>query len=170
MEEVNKLSNSEATSEATQPSGIMYWLLAILQVVNTSGKLAPQKAFQKLSQELVDSYGPLRVWEGIKQLSLTFGLADVLTVEALFQSHPDLPSILRNEERAKKALSKWFEDNSEKVYKAHQLFCGLGKLVPQGTTSKFVEGGVTSEQQKILGEAFLILGKEGNDEEGRTLR
>ena len=164
------MSNSRVTVESTQPSGIMHWLIAMLQVVNAGGKLAPEKAITKALLELINTYGAERVWEGIKHVPETFGMVDALAGEALFQSHPDLPSILRNEERAKKALSQWFEDNSEKVHQAHQLLCGLGKLVPHGTTSKFAEGGVTPEQQRILGETFLILGKERNDEEGSTLR
>ena len=169
MEEVNKLSNSEATAESIQPSGIMHWLLAILQVVNTGGKLAPEKATLKALHDLINNYGTERVWEGIKHFSKTFGMADTLAVEVLFQSHPDLPSLLSNEEGAKKALSQWFEDNSARVDQARQLFYRLGKLVPYGTTSKFTEGEVTPEHQKILGEVFQILRKERNDEEGRTL-
>ena len=149
---------------------IVSWLLAIAEVVNTGSRLAPQKAFQKQLQELIDIYGSERVWEGIKQLSLTFGLADALTVEALFQSHPDLPSLLRNKEEAKRALSQWFERNSARVGQARQLFYGLGKLVPHSTTSKFAVGEVTPEHKEILGEVFQILGKESNDEEGCPLR
>ena len=163
-------SQDTADPSEKKCSDIMTWLLAILEVVNSDGKLAPQKAIQKLLEEWVDNYGPETCWRGIKHFSKNFRMADDLSVEALFQSHPDLPSILQNEERAKKAFSQWLEDNSEKVYQAHQLLCGLGKLVPRGTISKFAEGGVTPEQQEILGETFLILGKERNDEEGSSLR
>lgn len=41
------------TSERECPD-IMPWFLAIAEVVNAGGKLAPQKAVQKLLQELVD--------------------------------------------------------------------------------------------------------------------
>ncbi|HUV56379.1 MAG TPA: hypothetical protein VMV84_04020, partial [Dehalococcoidales bacterium] len=61
------------------------------------------------------------------------------------------------------------EKNSAIVSQARQLFCGLGKLMPPSTTSRFAEGGVTFEHQKILGEVFQILGKECDDE-GCTLR
>ena len=144
---------------------IMIWLLAIAEVVNSGGRLAPEKATQKLLKEWLDTYGPETCWRGIKHFSKTFGMADALAVEALFQSHPDLPSLLRNEEGAKKALSQWFEDNSEKVHQAHQLLCGLGKLVPPSTATKFAEGEVTYEHKEILGKVSQILEKENDDEE-----
>ena len=42
------------TSERECPA-IMPWFLAIAEVVNAGGKLAPQKAVQKLLQELADN-------------------------------------------------------------------------------------------------------------------
>ena len=165
------MSRSQDVTDSTEREcpDIMPWLLAIAEVVNSGGRLAPQKATQKLLKEWVDTYGPETCWRGIKHFSKTFGMADALAVEELFQSHPDFPSLLRNEEETKRALSQWFEKNSAIVSQAHQLFYGLGKLVPPNTTSRFAEGGVTLEHQKILGEVFQILEKE-RDDEGRTLR
>lgn len=165
------MSSSEITtvSPQEQPHDIMHWLLAILEVVNTGGRLAPQKAIQKLLQELVDNYGSERVWEGIKQFSMTFGIADASGVEALFRSQPDLPSVLKTEEAAQTALSQWFEKNSAKVGQAHQLFYGLGKLVPPTTTTKFAKGEATPEQKEILGKVSQILEKGNNDEESDNL-
>ena len=99
---------------------VLSWLLAIVEVVNTGSRLAPQKAFQKQSQELIDVYGSVKVWEGIKNFSETFKIADIRTIETLFESYPDLPNILVNEEETKKALGQWFENNSEKVQQTHQ--------------------------------------------------
>ncbi len=154
------------SQNATDPSGrecpdIMPWLLAIAKVVNTGGRLAPQKAFQKQLQELIDVYGSEKVWEGIKQLSLTFGLADALTIEALFQSHPDLPSLLRSEEEVKRTLNRWFEENSGRVDQARHLFHSLGRLMPITTTSQFTEGAANSEQREVLAKVSDILAKEG---------
>ena len=162
------------SQDATAPSerecsDIMPWLLDIVEVVNSGGRLAPQKATQKLLKEWVDTYGAETCWRGIKHFSQTFGMADTLAVEALFQSHTDLPSLLRNEDEAKRALSQWFEDNSARVGQARQLFYGLGKLVPHSTTNKFAEGEVTSQQRKILGQVFQILGKEPQNESSSTL-
>jgi len=157
-----------ASPDREYPS-IMPWLLAITEVVNSGGRLAPQKVTRKLLKEWVDTYGPETCWQGIKHFSKTFGMADALAVEALFQKHPDLPILLRNEEEAKKALSQWFEKNSTIVSQAHQLSYGLGKLVPPSTTSKFAEGEATPEQREILGRVSQILGKDENNEESSNL-
>jgi len=155
-----------ASPDREYPS-IMSWLLAIAEVLNSGGRLAPQKAIQKQLQELVDTYGSDAIWQMIKQFSMTLGIGDAPYAEAQFRSHPDLPNLLQTEESAKK-ISHWFQEKSAIVSQAHQLLCGLGKLVPPSTTSRFAEGGVTFEHQKLLGEVFQILGKE-RDDEGRTL-
>ncbi|GAI71251.1 unnamed protein product [marine sediment metagenome] len=148
-------NNYPTNPEEKQPH-IVDWLLAILQVVNASGRLAPQKAIQKRQQELVDTYDSDTLWEGVKQASMTFGIGDVPYAETLFRSHPNLPDLLQTEESAKK-VNDWFEGKSAMVSQAHQLFCGLGKLVPSSTTTKFTEGGVTAKQRRILGEVHQIL-------------
>lgn len=164
------MSYSQDTTDPSEKecSDIMTWLLAILEIVNSGGRLAPQKAIQKQLQELVDTYGSNTVWEGIKQSSMTFGIGDAPYAEALFRSHPNLPSLLQTEETAKK-INQWFEQKSAIVRQAHQLFSGLGKLVPPRTTSKFAEGEVTPEQREILGKVSQILGKEDNNEESSNL-
>jgi len=160
------MSHSQDAKDSSEKefSDIMPWLLATAEVLNSGGRLAPEKATQKLLKEWVDMYGSETCWQGIKHFSKTFGMADALGVETLFQSHPDLPSLLRNEEETKRALSQWFEENSARVHQAHQLFYRLGKLVPHSTTDKFAEGEVTSQQRKILGQVFQILGKEPQNE------
>lgn len=152
-----------------QPHNIMYWLLAILDVANAGGKLAPQRATHKLLKELVDAYGAERVWEGIKQFSMTFGISDPVAVEGLFRIYPDLPSLLKAEE-GQGALARWFKKNSPTLHQARQAFHGLAKLVPPSTTSKFTEGEVTLEGRGILRKVAQILGKESNNEESGNLR
>lgn len=159
------MSNSQVTAESTQSSSIMHWLLATLQVVNAGSKLAPEKAITKVLLELISIYGVEGVWERVKQLSLTFRIADASSTEALFHSHPNLPILLGNDEEYKRALSQWFEDNSARVDQMHRLFCGLGKLVPPSTTSKFADGEAAPEHKEILGKVSKILEKENDDEE-----
>lgn len=130
LKEVNKLSNSQATVESVPSSGIMRWLLAILQVVNASGKLAPEKAIMKALQELINTYGAEKVWEGIKQLSLMFGIADASSIEALFNSHPDLPELLKTDHEARKALDGWFEQHSPLVTRFHKISSAMLRLNP----------------------------------------
>lgn len=160
---------STTNSPQEKHRDIMHWLLAILEVVNAGGRLAPQKAIQKQLQELVDTYGSDAVWQGIKQFSMIFSIANASGVEVLFHSHPDLPSLLKTEEAAQRALSRWFEENSAIVRQAHQLFYGLVKLVPPSTTNKFAKGEATPEQREILGKVSQILEKENNDEESDNL-
>ena len=104
-----------------QPSDIIHWLLQILQVVNTGGKLAPEKAISKLLNKLINTYGHERVWEGVKQLSLTFRVGDALRVEALFHAHPDLPELLKTDHEAHKALNGWFETHPADVTRFHKI-------------------------------------------------
>jgi hypothetical protein len=124
------MCNSQATAESAQPRDIMDWLLAILQVVNEGGKLAPEKAITKGLQELVNTYGAERFWEGVKQLSLMFGVADAPGIEALFQSHPDLPEFLKIDQEAHKALDHWFEQHSEFVTGFHKIASSIFRLTP----------------------------------------
>lgn len=161
------------SQDATDPSerecsDIMPWLLAIAEVVNSGGRLTPQKGTRKMLRDWVDTYGPETCWRGLKHFSKTFGMANAPDVEALFQSHPHLPNLLKTGE-GQRIVSQWFNDNSATVDQARRVFHALGKLVPITITSKFTEGEVTPEHKKILGEVFQILGKERNDEEGRTL-
>jgi len=160
------LSNLQGTTDSSQErqGDIMHWLLAILQVVNAGGRLAPHKAIQKQVQELVDTYGSDRVWEAIKQFSTTFDMADASIVEVLFHRYPELPSVLKSEE-GQTALSQWFEQNLAIVSQTHQLFYGLAKLVPPSTTTRFAQGEVTLEQREVLGKVSQILGKENNNNE-----
>ncbi len=144
------------TNSSQKQPHIVDWLLAILQVVNASGRLAPQKAIQKRLQELVDTYGSDTVWEGLRQLSMTFGIGNVPYAELQFQSHPDLPSLLQTEESAEK-INQWFQEKAPIVSQAHKLFSGLAKLTPPSPATKFAEGGVTAKQRRILGEVYQIL-------------
>jgi len=152
-----------------ESSDIMPWLLAIAEVVNAGGRLAPQKATQKQLQELVDTYGSDRVWGAIKQFSVSFGMADVSGVEVLFHSHPELPRLLKTEEAAQRALSQWFEENSARVEGFRHLFCRLGKLMVPTITNKFAKGEATPEQRELLGKVCQILEKEDNNEENGNL-
>jgi hypothetical protein len=152
-----------------QPCDIMHWLLAVLQIVNAGGRLAPQKAIEKLFRELVDNFGADRVWEGIKQFSMIFGISDPVGVEGLFQSYPNLSSFLKSEE-GQIALDQWFEKNSPTLRQAHQAFHELAKFVPTSTASRFTEGEVTLEGRGILRKVAQILGKESNNEESGNLR
>jgi hypothetical protein len=127
---VNKLSNEQATAGAVEPTGIVDWLLAILQVVNAGGKLAPEKAVTKALHGLINTYGAERVWEGIKQLSLTFRIADVSSAEALFHNHPDLPELLKRDQEARKALNGWFAQHSALVTRFHKISSGMLRLSP----------------------------------------
>lgn len=143
-------------SPRKHPQHILYWLLAIVDVVNAGGRLAPQRATHKLLKESVDACGAERVWEGIKQFSMTFGIGDPVGVEGLFRSWPDLPSLLKAEE-GQRALAQWFEKNSPTLCQAHQAFHGLVKLVPPRTTSKFAEVQASHEQRKIWSGVSQIL-------------
>lgn len=156
-----------ASPDREYPS-IMSWLLAIAEVLNSGGRLAPQKAIQKQLQELVDTYGSDAVWQVIKQFSMTLGIGDAPYAEAQFRSHPDLPNLLQTEESAKK-INHWFQEKSAIVSQAHQLLCGLSKLVPPNTTSKFTKGEFIPEQREVLGQVFQILGKEPQNESSSTL-
>lgn len=147
-------------SPRKHPQHILYWLLAILDVVNASSKLAPHKASQKCLQDLVDTYSSEGVWEVIKRVSMTFGIGDALAVEELFRSHRNLPTLLKTEE-AQTALSQWFERNSPMLGQLHQFFYGLCKLVPPDTTRKFSKSEASPEQRDILLRVSKIL-------EGRT--
>lgn len=138
---------------------IMSWLLAIVEVLNSGGRLAPQKATQKLLEEWVDMYGSETCWQGIKHFSKTFGMADALGVEALFQSCLHLPNLLKTEE-GQRVLRQWFNDNSAKVDQACRLLHVLGKLVPTTMTSEFAQGETSSEQRKIWCRVSQILEKE----------
>ena len=124
------MSDSQAKAESTQPIGIMRWLLAILQVVNAGGKLAPEKAIMKALQELVNTYGAEKVWEGVKHLSLMFGIAGASSTEALFNSHPDLPELLKTDREARKALNDWFEKHSALVRQFHKISLAVLRLSP----------------------------------------
>lgn len=124
------MSNSHATVESAPSNGIMRWLLATLQIVNAGGKLAPEKAITKALQELINTYGAEKVWEGIKQLSLTFGIADASRTEALCNSHPDLPELLKSDREAHKALSDWFEEYSALVTQFHKISSAVLRLSP----------------------------------------
>jgi len=153
------------SQDATDPlerecSDIMPWLLTIAEVVNTGGRLAPEKATQKLLKEWVDMYGSETCWRGIKHFSKTFGMADAPGVEALFQSCLHLPNLLKTEE-GQRVLRQWFNDNSAKVDEARRLFHVLGKLLPITTTSQFAEGAANAEQREVLAKVSDILAKEG---------
>jgi hypothetical protein len=124
------MCNSQATVESAPSNGIMRWLLATLQVVNAGGKLAPEKAIMKALQELINTYGAEIVWEGIKQLSLMFGIADASRTEALCNSHPDLPELLKSDREARKALSGWFEEHSALVTQFHKNSLAVLRLSP----------------------------------------
>jgi hypothetical protein len=113
--------NSQVTLESTQPDGIMQWLIAISKVVNVDSRLTPNKATQKRLQELIETYGPEKVWEGIKQFAIAIGMTNASFVEALFRSYPDLPELLKTEEAAHEALSQWFEQNSALVTRFHKV-------------------------------------------------
>jgi hypothetical protein len=108
----------------------MRWLLAILQVVNAGGKLAPEKATMKAQQELINTYGAEKVWEGIKQLSLMFGIASASSTEALFNGRPDLPELLKTNPEARKALNDWFEEHSALVTQFHKISLAVLRLSP----------------------------------------
>lgn len=164
---MSHLQDTIASPDREYPS-IMSWLLAIAEVLNSGGRLAPQKAIQKQLQELVDTYGSDAVWQVIKQFSMTLGIGDAPYAEAQFRSHPDLPNLLQTEESAKK-INHWFQEKSAIVSQAHQLLCGLSKLVPPNTTSKFAKGEFTPEQREVLGQVFQILGKEPQNESSSTL-
>ena len=124
------MSNSQVMAESTQPSSIMHWLIATLQVVNAGGKLAPEKAITKASLELINIYGAQRVWEEVKQLSLMFRIADISSTEALFHSHPDLPELLKTDHEACKALDEWFEQHSELATQFHKMSSAILRLSP----------------------------------------
>ncbi len=84
------MTNSQVTLESTQPDGIMQWLIAISEVVNADSRLTPNKATQKRLQELIETYGPEKVWEGIKQFAIAIGMTNASFVEALFRIYPEL--------------------------------------------------------------------------------
>ena len=115
------MTNSQVMLESTQPDGIMQWIIAISEVVNADSRLTPNKATQKRLQELIETYGQEKVWDGIKQYSMALGMANASFVEALFRSYPDLPDSLKTEEAAHEALNQWFEQNSAVVTRFHQV-------------------------------------------------
>lgn len=124
------MSNSQATVEPVLSNGIMRWLLAILHVVNAGGKLAPEKAIMKALKELINTYGAEKVWEGIKQLSLMFGIAGASSTEALFNSRPDLPEFLKTDREARKALNDWFEEHSALLTQFRKISLAVLRLSP----------------------------------------
>jgi hypothetical protein len=108
----------------------MHWFLAMLKVVNAGGKLAPEKAITKALQELINTYGDERVWGKIKQLSLMFNIASASSAEALFNSHPDLPELLKTDYEARKSLNDWFEQHSALVTQFHKISLAMLRLSP----------------------------------------
>ena len=115
------MPNSQALIESTQAGGIMHWLLAISNIVNADSKLAPNKAIQRRLQELIETYGADKVWEAVKQYSIAIGMSNAPFVEALFQSCPDLPELIKTVEATLEALNQWFEQNAAVVTRFHKV-------------------------------------------------
>ena len=115
------MSESKTTLESTQSSGIMQWLIAISKIVNADNRLVSNKAVQKRLQEFIEIYGAESVWGASKQLSTVFGMPNAQFVEALFQSYPNLPEILKQEEVTRETLNQWFEQNSAFVTRFHKV-------------------------------------------------
>ena len=111
------MTNSQISTESAEPGGIISWLQEIANTVNADNKLAPNKAIQKRIQNMIEVHGAERIWEGIKQLSRTFDMTDTSTIEALYENYPDLPGIIKKEEVAHEALSRWCEQNTVLITK-----------------------------------------------------
>lgn len=111
------MTNSQVSTESAEPRGIISWLQEIAKTINADNKLAPNKAIQKRIQNMIEVYGAERIWEGIKQLSRIFDMTDTSIVEALFENYPDLPDLIKKEEVAHEALSRWCEQNTSLVTK-----------------------------------------------------
>ncbi len=124
------MPNSQALTESTQAGGIMHWLLSISNIVNADSRLAPNKAIQKRLQELIKTYGPDKVWDGIRQFSTALGLTNAPFVEALFQSCPDLPELIKTEKATLEALNQWFEQNAEDVTRFHRISSAMLRANP----------------------------------------
>ena len=124
------MSHAQATVESTQPSGIMQWLIAISKIVNADNKLAPNKAIQKRIQNMIEVHGAEKIWEGIKQLSRTFDITDTSIIEALYENYPDLPSLIKKDEVAYEALSRWCEQNTVLVTKFRETSTAVLRANP----------------------------------------
>lgn len=109
------MSNAQTMVEAKQPNDIMQWLIAVSNVVNADSKLSPNKAIQLRLQELIDTHGSDKVWEGMKQLSTIFGITNASFIEGLFHHCPALPELIKKDVSLRCALERWFEQNSDPV-------------------------------------------------------
>jgi hypothetical protein len=109
------MPNSQPLVDSIQPGDFMHWLLAILKKINADNRLAPDKAVQKRLQELIETYGPEKVWEAIKRYSMALGMPNASFMETLFQNYPELPDLFDTDNTLNEALNQWLDQNTEAV-------------------------------------------------------
>lgn len=79
---------------------------------------------------MIEVCGAERIWETIKQLSLSFNMADTSIIEAMYENLPDLPDLIKKEDIASKALSRWCEQNSGLITKFRKTSTAALKANP----------------------------------------
>ena len=124
------VSYLQVTTESAKPGDLISWLQEITKIVNADNKLAPNKAIQKRIQNMIELHGAERIWEGIKQLSRIFDMTNTSIVEALYENYPDLPDLIKKDEVAHEALSRWCEQNSVLVTKFRETSTAALKANP----------------------------------------
>ena len=124
------MTNSQISTESAKPRDIISWLQEISKIVNADNKLAPNKAIQKRVQNMIEVHGAEKIWEGIKQLSRIFDITDTSIIEALYENYPDLPSLIKKDEVAYEALSRWCEQNTVLVTKFRETSTAVLRANP----------------------------------------
>ena len=109
---------------------MMQWVSAMVEKVNQTSRLAPNRAIQKRLQEMINTYGSARLWEAIKQYSTTLGMTNASFMEQLFYKCPDLPDLFETDKALPEALNQWFEHNAEDVTRFHKVFSAMLRANP----------------------------------------